>query len=92
LTGGIGRADEKVAPMLAHHLFRHHQQWICRTGEPQWIRRTGKPHLLDGAQAILDPEFDWPDETWIAVHFETHDSIGTDPYDSRALFEIPSTT
>jgi hypothetical protein len=33
--------------------------------------------------------FDWPDETWVLDHFETHDLIGTDPYESRALFEPP---
>ncbi|SRR6266852_5496449 len=63
----------------------------CRYRGPQWIRRgTGKPHLVDGSVVTLDPEFDWPDETWIAFHFETHCSIGTDPYDSRPLFEPTS--
>lgn len=48
-------------------------------------------HLLDGAVSILDPEFDWPDERWLADHFETHSSIGADlPYDRRALFDPTS--
>ena len=55
---------------------------------PQWIRLSnGKPHLLDGSVVILDPEFDWPDETWVPLYFETHDSISTDSYESRPLFE-----
>jgi hypothetical protein len=71
---------------------RRHHEWIRRTGKPQWTRTgTGKPHLLDGSVPILDPEFDWPDERWVADHFETHGSIGADlPYDRRALFELTS--
>jgi hypothetical protein len=71
---------------------RPYHQWICRTGKPQWTRtQTGRPHLLDGAVVILDPEFDWPDETWVPFYFETHCSISMDlPYESRALFEPPS--
>jgi hypothetical protein len=67
---------------------RQHQWWISTAGEPQWIRRTGKPYLLDGSTATLDPEFDWQDETWVAFYFETHGSIGMDPYDSRPLLDL----
>ena len=68
--------------------YRGRGPWICRAGELRWIcTAAGKPHLLDGSMPILDPEFDWPDETWVAFHFETHDSIGIDPYDSRPLLE-----
>jgi hypothetical protein len=58
--------------------------------EPQWIRsRTGKPYFLNGAVETLEPEFDWPDDTWVAFHFESHDSIGTDPRDSRPFDNVP---
>ena len=58
---------------------------------PQWIRHaTGRPHYLDGSVMILDPEFNWPDETWVVFYFETHCSIGMDPYDSRPLLEPTS--
>ena len=71
--------------------YRRLGPWICRAGEPQWVRRTGKPHLLDGSMPILDPEFDWLDDTWVPFYFETHCSIGMDlPYESRALFEPSS--
>jgi hypothetical protein len=61
----------------------------ARSEDPVWVRspRTGKAHLADGCVPILDPEFDWRDETWVSFHLETHTSIGTDPYESRALFE-----
>ena len=66
---------------MGDHHFRH----------PQWIRSSaGKPHYLDGSVMILEPEFDWPDETWVAFYFETHCSIGMDPYDSRPLLEPTS--
>jgi hypothetical protein len=60
-------------------------------GTQLWVRcgLMRKPHLIDGSVETLDPEFDWPDETWVAFHFETHCSIGTDPYESRALFDEP---
>jgi hypothetical protein len=55
---------------------------------PQWIRTsTGKPHFLDGSYPILEPEFDWLDETWVPFYFEKHCWIGIPPYDSRPLFE-----
>ena len=60
----------------------------CRFRGPQWVRRgTGKPHFVDGSMPILEQEFDWPDETWVAPYFEAHCWIGMDPYDSRPLFE-----
>jgi hypothetical protein len=70
---------------------RRRGPWLDRAGDSKWIRRAGKPHLLDGTAPILDPEFDWPDESWVPFHFETHCSIDMDlPYESRALFEPPS--
>jgi hypothetical protein len=71
---------------------RYHRVRDYRNLGPQlWVRRglNRKPHLIDGSVEILDPEFDWPDETWVAFHFETHCSIATDPYESRALFPEP---
>jgi hypothetical protein len=65
------------------------RSWIVHTGKERWVRLpTGKSHLLDGAVPILDPEFDYPDERWVADHFEAHGSIGADlPYDRHVLFE-----
>jgi hypothetical protein len=61
--------------------YSRHAEWITTS--------TGRHHFLDGAYPILDQDFDYPDEMWVADHFEAHGSIATELREIRALFEPP---
>jgi hypothetical protein len=81
MPGAAGRHNGAALMATPMRDYPRHSSWITTS--------TGRHYFLDGACPILDQDFDYPDERWVADHFEAHGSIGTEVPESRALFEPP---